>query len=664
MPVDVQVGETGEVVVAVSALSRGLDSKSSPTAIAPANSPDVQNVTTNDGFVAGLAGATLHTAGFVAPDGAAPLLLARYNPATGTAAYLAVCQNGHAYISTDNGATWTSVRRGLTASSTLWWSHCQIGDYLVIGDGTNAVYKWDGSNLLPVGAKLIADMDSGEAALWTGETVDTSALREGNASMSITSSGATVDMVYTPAANFNAVTGLLVARDYASDKAPGTDFYHFKVEFTGTGTLDTTNTRVLLTDGDTDTLNFPYTTWDSDRVGTAMPTPPLVGTFYDVYLPALGGTEGGTFDASNIDTFTFSIDTSVGTLQANFDDFYVIYAATMPASQIVAAWKNMLLGAQDSDLYFSPPGAPDEFDTVDTSVVVVDANDGTEITGLHPYGDYMLVPKDNSVHILAVAFRNLLYPDFDFTLQRVTTEHGCSSHRAMVEQAGRVYMPWRGNIYGFAGVGTVKVSEIADPTLTNLEPTRLRYIVGARLHDLNQLYWWWPPSGGNQNTLGIAYNTVQQAWLPIVGQSVALAETVYQGEVQYLLTAGYTGRVTHQNDGATWDGTSITRHYALPWVSAGRAAPVVSWREIDVPYDHQASGSLIVEARTADHPEEFDAASYATVATIDMSASTYSGVIPIHLRAPWVQFRFRTVAAQFALYWPITIRGQVLWGRP
>ncbi len=498
---------------------------------------------------------------------------------------------------------------------------------------------------------------------WSGGTIDTTNFREGTYSLYVESTGAQTNLVYTPTDTFDAVTGILAGTDLETDKDPGTDYYHFAVMFSNTGTIDTTNTRFLVTDTDGDTLNWPYSAWDSDRDGTAMPSPPVVGTWYNVYCKGADGAEGNTFVASSIASFTWSVDTSAGTLRMNVDDLYVCSAVAMPVCQIVSHYKNMVLAASGSNLYYSATGAPDQFDTVDTSVVVVDEQDGTDITGLYPYADKMLVAKENSLHMLDTQFRNLLYPDYDMTVNRVTTEHGCSSHRSMVEQSGKVFMWWRNNMHVFAGLGTTKASEIIDPTMADIESSRLAYIVGARLHDTNQIYWWWTPSGGTENTSAIAFNTVQGAWLPIVGTEAALAESVYQSDVAYLLTADYDGRILNQNTGATWDGDAITRFIATPWISAGRPHPVVSWRKLIVNYDHQTSGSLIVEARTGEHPENFDAATYATIATLDMSQDSDWGGINFHLRAPWIQIRFRTVGAQLSLYWPIVLQGRVLWRR-
>jgi hypothetical protein len=457
-------------------------------------------------------------------------------------------------------------------------------------------------------------------------------------------------MTLTPATAWDLTTGLLAARDYAD-----TDAIAFWVYIDSVANLTAASSYIRFGDAaDANYYQLVASSW-----GTLGDGFNLVQVLKSAFAVGAGAPNW-----NNIAKLTFLIDAAVGVdVNCWFDDCYMIYATVMPPCQILTSWKNMLLGHTGSDQYFSPAGAPDEFDTVDTSVNSIDANDGTEITGAHPYADYMLATKDNSVHAVSVQFRNLLYPDYDFSVQRVTTEHGSSSHRGMLESAGRVYMWWRDSIHGFAGIGTQKASEIVTPTLGDVEPTRLGSIVAGRLHGENQLYWFWTPNGGTENTSGIAINTTQQAWLPIVGQSVALAETVYEGDVEYLLTAGYTGRVSHQNDGATWDGTAITRHFALPWVSAGPPHPVVTWRRVKLNYETQVAGTLIVEYRTARHPREFTTATYATAASINMAAAAEYGWIKLAGRAPWFQVRFRTVGAQMALYWPITIEGTVQPGR-
>jgi len=649
MPIDVQVAEDRSLTVTIKDLNKGLDSQSESTETSPDHVPGLQNITTQGGYPSGMPGSTLHIAGFLAPDSAAPQMLARYRPPTGTAVYLMACQNGHVYKSADGGATWASIRRGLTTGAASWWSHTQIDEYLVMGNGTDGNLKYDGTRCIPVGAKVICDMESTET--WVGGAVDSTNVKQGVRSLKLTTTGSPVGMSLTPATAWDLTSGLFAAPDFAD-----TDYLDFWVYFDTVTGLDLTACNIRLGDvADTNYYQLLGSSWGSLSAGWN-------------HVHALRSAFGsvGSPSWASLAKLTFTLDSTGATINASFDDCYTIYANVMPACQIVREFKGMLLGSSGMDVYYSATGAVDQFDSIDTSVVVIPTSGGSVVTGMHEYADYMLITTDSSVHSLHVQFRNLLYPDYDMTRQEVTSEHGCTSHRSMVMAAGRVWMHWRNNLHAFAGIGTMKTSEIVDPTLADIESTRLEYVVGGRLHDANQLYWWWTPSGGTTNTSGIAYNATQQAFLPIVGRSVSLAETVIESDVEYLLTPDYTGRVLEQNTGTSWDGTAITRFVTLPWISAGRPHPVVSWRKLVLNFETQSSGTLIVEARTAHHPREFTAASYSTIASITMSASTTGadwGGIGFHLRSPWIQIRLRTVEAQVSIYWPITLHGMLQWRR-
>ena len=166
MPIDTQIDQDGTLTITLKDLNKGLDSQSEPTETSPDRVPGLQNITTDGGYPSGMPGSTLHIAGFVAPDGAAPQMLARYLPETGTPAYIMACQNGNVYRSTDGGATWVSLRQDLATGATVWWSHDQIGNDLVMGNGTDANYKYDGTRLLPIGSKHIGHARQGIEPPW------------------------------------------------------------------------------------------------------------------------------------------------------------------------------------------------------------------------------------------------------------------------------------------------------------------------------------------------------------------------------------------------------------------------------------------------------------------------------------------------------------------
>ena len=418
--------------------------------------------------------------------------------------------------------------------------------------------------------------------------------------------------------------------------------------------IDGTNTFLYL--GDTAGTNYFQLNADAWGIGGE--------GWNEVSVLKSAFTTVGSPDWGNIAQVMFTLDATSGTVEMTVDDLYMIYADdyVMPPVQFLSNWKNMVIGgyAQDykSGVVFSPVSGPDEYDP--NALIYVDENDGTNITGLYPYYDLFLVFKDNSVHTLSVRLTGITYPDFVFGLKRVTNEHGCSSHRALVEAGGKIFIPWRGNIYQFEGFGTVKISYRVDPTLTDFAPTYLHNMQGIPYRFKNIVYWFWTPSGGTTNTSGIIYDYQEKAFIPWSGDVVHGAETVFENGTEYALTANGTGEILHQHAGTTFDGTSISTVIPMPWVSAGAPHGAVSWREVQIPYD-SGTGNMIVQYRTANHPREFDTATWHTAGTIDMSVADEYGRVWIGERSRWLQLRVTNDAGSFiTLYWPIALRGRAL----
>jgi len=78
------------------------------------------------------------------------------------------------------------------------------------------------------------------------------------------------------------------------------------------------------------------------------------------------------------------------------------------------------------------------------------------------------------------------------------------------------------------------------------------------------------------------------------------------------------------------------------------------WDEVEVLYQTN-TGSLVVDYRVAQHPREFDAASFVTAGTINMAAVGELGRIRVGARSRWIQFRLTTVDAYYTLYLPFII---------
>jgi hypothetical protein len=454
-------------------------------------------------------------------------------------------------------------------------------------------------------------------------------------------------MTLTPATALNLVAGLILARTYNTT----TDRISFQVNLSVAANLDTALSYVRFGDvADANYFQALASTW-----GT------LANGWNLVRIARSDFTTTGAPNWNSIAKVTFFVDAVAGqNVTAIFDDVYVMYnaASTMPAGQVCASWKNIVVtgrpDANPSDLNYSKVSAPDEYDA--NAVLPVDANDGAVVTGLHPYYDQLIVTKDNTVLSLAVRLEGTTYPSYTFGLKRITIEHGCSSHRSLVEAAGRVFMWWRSGIFEFVGIGTRKISYRVDPTLGDIESSRFYQVTGANRRDLNQVFYWWPASGATQNTRHIRYDYQEDAFLQGANQTMALVERVFDAGVEYLLTAGYTGRILRQDSGTSFDGTAITAFVTTPWVSGGKPDEVKSWLELLFQYQTQTSGSVTVEYRLADHTRQFDAATYVTAVTVDQSVSGEFGRVFIGDQSRWIQVRFRTVGALNTTYWPVIIK--------
>ena len=564
------------------------------------------------------------------------------------------------YVGRWTGAAWAELRNSLTTTATDWWSGRQFGTDLFITNRTDGIYRWDGDTLVPIGAKPIAQMENDEASLWASETADTTNYREGAQSMYVESTGSQTTMTFTPAANFDAVTGRFSAQAYASDKSPGTDFYHFKVMFSNTGTIDTTNTRVLMTDGAAVTLNFPYTVWDSDRAGTTLTNPPVAGTWYDVYLPALDGTDSGTFNAANIDTFAFAVDTSAGTLRMNVDDFYVIYddAKTMPAVQVLEEWKNMLWGgdgtgaANRDTLYFSKVQAPDEY--ASTASFPIKAF-GEKVTAFKNFYNQLTVGADNHVFTISGSTVGYTYPAYLFDVNEVTDEFGISSHRSVVKAKNRLWWNWQKQFCTYNGTSVEKASYPIDVTIAGIEDDSLFEVVGAPFRRLNQLWWTWPRDGQSANDRLMRYDLETDAWLPCIGITTPLLLQTFVSDQERLLSFTAADRkVKNQADTSSlaFAGTNVAATWELPplHLQGDTIEQVVVWLQYLT-----NTGTLTVAYRVADHLRALAAASYTTLESITQSAAGELGRIRIDDRSPWLQLRLTTDGVRSEIQPPIVV---------
>lgn len=671
--------EDKELVIRWLSAAKGLDSKSSPTAVQDGHVPDLQNLDLPGGVPTRMDGATIYTSGtvqstidslgavtidslgaitidslgtsasvtgMVYPGGVEPTLFAQYRGSTGQLDYIAGGVDGH--VRRWNGTTgvFDSLRRDLSTANTTWWSWTRLADYVIASNRVDGTWKFDGTRFIPLGAKHIADFETTETWAGTG-SADTTRIKQGVQGRLFTSTGAAISGTRTPSLALDLTTGLLEARTYGTG-----DRIHFWLYLDAAINLDRTNTFLRL--GDVADANY------FQASGTVMEATvtQFVNGWNEVSILKSAFAITGAPNWNNIAKVTIQVDsTGATTVNATFDDMYMVYDVRMPGVQVLSNYLNMVLGgrstADPSSVHFTRANAPDDYNA--SATFLIDENDGFEVTGIGRLYNQAPIFKGHSVSTLTGDLTNRVYPDYALQITHVTSEHGCTSHRSIIEWNNNLYywfqMETGSEVYKYTGLGTAKVSYWIDPTLASTNAAEPHRVTGGILHEENQMFWWYPPSGSSQNSRGIRYDYVLEAFIPTVGQTVALVLQAVETGQERLLTIGYTGRVLRQNSGTSFDGTAITGYITSPWFSAKRPETMKAWLEALANYQTN-TGNLIVEYRLADHPRQFDAAVFTTAATIDQAVVGEYGRIFVGDQSRWMQVRLRTVGAAFSVYPP------------
>ena len=648
--------ESTEFKVEVHGYSQGIDSYSSDIALMEARTADMQNMDVPGGVPTVIGGSVLHATGMVMPDAKPPVFLARYTPASGTATYVAQGVDGIVY--TWSGSAWVKERSGLSTTAGLWASTIAFADYIISSNPSDGNYKWDGSNYLPLGAKIICDMDSDEDGDWTNGAVETTTFIEGVQARTTGtldgSANADITMTYNPSGTQDLQAGILQAKDYvvtATDHSTAIATINFQINLSDAANFNDTGTDSYLRIQST--AGSAYIQFDADTWGT------LATGWNQVTLTMTAGDETGTFDASAVDSVVFEIQSQTGDLVAIIDDCYINYVTTMPVGQINSHFKNMVLvgnvAGGKSEVHYSPVSAPDEYEA--DAVLPIASDDGSGISLLHPFFDQVLVGKEeNSLHTLGVQLEGFTYPSYRWSTKRVKfADHGASSQRAVVEANNRLYIYYKGAVYRFEGISSTKISYPVTDTLNSFAVALLDEAVMGKLEGENLFYLWWPKSGASTNTGSIAYDYVRDAWLPLTGQVMALAERVHESGTEYLLTVDETGRVLKQNSGTTLDTANLVAYFRTPWFSGMDPFELTYWGELFTSFTSTTTGTLTVQYRLAQHVSDFDTASFTTLDTYAVGSDLGRRLIGQSSR--WLQLSFTSTGVPFSLHWPITVLG-------
>ena len=225
-------------------------------------------------------------------------------------------------------------------------------------------------------------------------------------------------------------------------------------------------------------------------------------------------------------------------------------------AKFIAWWNNRMFVADDSNLYWSGKNLPESFDPEDFEPI--GEGDGQKITGLHAFGDVLLIFKSRSIWYLSgltpESWR--LRPLFDWT--------GAVSHASIVEAGGSLWwwsdrgvMKWDG-----AGqpveVGELLLGDVVEKLNLNQSYTHL--IQAAVEPNLKLVLWTYPEVGQTRNTriLPMSYKLsafVANKWDPMDIASLVSVED-NTGKT-WLYMGNYNGQIFrygHSSNGGVNDG--------------------------------------------------------------------------------------------------------------
>lgn len=648
----------------------GIDTKSgivvgeSGTALSENYWESLQNMQLKLGVPTRMNGSTLFATGFVALDGDHYKFFAKHTPLAGTASWVVGQQDGVINRITVTGGVATTVQlfEGFSTSPTFW-STIQLGDYTIATNQTDGHWKYDGTDWLPLGAKKLAGMESDEDAQWAGETVETTIIRHGVQSYSTGSIAAlgSQTLTFTPTVNLDAEGGLQSAKDY--DKTIDSIGFFFRVD--DASELDEVATSIKLQTSGGNDITVTADLWIDKGTNAAVVF--TDNTWFHIEIPMSTFTETGTFLLADIDVIEFFVENDgAGALVAYMDLVYVIYAAAaqMPPARVNMKHKNVYWAGGTansastaeitaSEVHFAKVLAPDEYDAL--AFFSVEDTDGTEVQALAQFFDQLFIGKDDSCHSLNVTLSGTVYPNYNLELIHVTQEHGVSSHRSQIIDGKLLYLYWRGQLWTYDGTSTEYVSNLIEPTLADVEPTRFQQVVSAHLNRLNEIWWTWPTAGSTDNDAYVRLSTETKGFIDSAGQTLMNLLVTSEDGTPTLLTVDDAGRVLEQDRGTDFDGSPIVAVCRPSWFTADDQLRVKCWLDCIVNFARfVGGGTTTVQVRFADHPAEFNSATFQTIGTYDSSLTTGEsfGRVFVGEISKWVQIQVTTTSVPLTVFFP------------
>jgi hypothetical protein len=124
-------------------------------------------------------------------------------------------------------------------------------------------------------------------------------------------------------------------------------------------------------------------------------------------------------------------------------------------AKIGVVWQERCFCSDGRDLFYSEPLMVEAFG--DESLIPVFPDDGHSISGLHAFGDRLIIAKTNKIHYLVGA------SPASFGLHTLTDRHGCLSHHSIQSAEGNLF--WYASGKQVVRSDGTNVSEVGNPEI-------------------------------------------------------------------------------------------------------------------------------------------------------------------------------------------------------
>ena len=569
------------------------------------------------------------------------------------------------------------------------WQGINIANYLVFCSPIFGNWKWDGDNFLPLGARLISDCEADQDGQWTGETAATTATNfvEGLQAYSVSvGGGGTATLTFTPTTNLDLTTGLNLAKAYSKTNAKIGFF--MKVDDASEFDEAASNLEIATLTG-VNELQIPATAWEDKETGLPMVLSDGVWLQIEIDLDDAAWVETGTLDLSDVDAIKFFLESDGGPVVVHIDCLYIIYKDQMPGVVTMAVWDNVLLGggfgildintyiyAGPADLYlsshlfFTPSGAPDDFSPL--AAIDVNSADGGGITGMHRFYNQVFIGKAGTCHSLGGSIVGTVYPEFNYEVLDVTTEHGCDGHRSIAETQSKLYFSWKYQIYEYNGTGTKEIGESVQTEVENFFDNTTDWFNQYR----SMIYW--PPKGELYLVGDDVQNSGQQfriRWSIVTEAFIEAVDANQANDIAHLqrlpnFTSDDLVLVGNDRNGnffsidgdinGTGNTVSQTRTVRFPWTHAGLPRQRKAWGDGFISMDEIIGGTITIQYRVADKASELTSASFVTLTTLDADDFAEGGRFQIGDTSRYIQIQFvttGTAVGNMRLQFPFIFEG-------